>query len=308
MKYRVVLLTVPYFECLRDIADMFALALQEAKLPAAVHLVAPKDYALENGTQDILLGVHTAPEIWDRVPPRTVLSTEDGFAGTPPPIVYQTENFLRGGQLDVPSWWRRLALRAVCWDYSAVNAKHLGAQHVPLGYVPAFVRPLPFKPFPDIDVLFYGSINERRKATLQRMRDLGLRVEVVFNCFGQQLEPLITRSKVILNVHFYDPGLFESSRVVPLIHQGACVLSEQSSGGEGGELCTTVPYADLAQAARELVHEDRYLVVRAEDHRRLRRQRPTSARLAQALGAGNGDRAKARPASSEDQSLAAAAR
>jgi hypothetical protein len=261
-----------------------------------------------------------------------VPSAENGFTKPPLPIVDQLEKLHRGGQLEESDWGlarvdsrrpavgkprqhraprhppggRRLTLRAGSWDYSAVNAKQLGTHTSPLGYVPAFVRPLPFKPFPDIDVLFYGSINERRKATLQRMRELGLRVEVVFNCFGQQLEPLIARSKVILNVHFYDPGLFESSRVVPLIHQGACVLSEQSSGGEGGELCTTVPYADLAQAARELVHEDRYLVARAEDHRRLRRQRPTSARLAQALGAGNADRGKARPASSDDHSLAAA--
>jgi hypothetical protein len=46
MKYRVVLLTVPYFECQRDIAETTALVLQEAKLSAAVQIVAPGDYAL----------------------------------------------------------------------------------------------------------------------------------------------------------------------------------------------------------------------------------------------------------------------
>jgi len=285
MQYRVVLLMVPYFDCLRDVAEMFSLALNEAGLPAQVQVMPPSAYTLRHGTQDILLGAHAAPEIWDRVPPRTLLSSLGGFAGTPPPIVYQTENLCCTEQDVVPQWWRRQALRAITWDYSAVNARLLGTHHVPLSYVRPFVRPLVQQPFPDIDVLFYGSCNERRSSVLDQMHKLGLRTQIVFGAFGEGLDQLIARSKVILNVHFYDPGLFESVRVLPLVHRGVCVLGEQSRDNEGMDICLTVPYADLAKTAQLLVDNDNYIVHRASDHVRLRRRQPLSEMLVQALRA-----------------------
>jgi len=287
MLYRVVLLMVPYHECFHDLAALLSLALNEAGLSASVHATPPSAYTLRHGVQDILLGAHAAPEIWDRVPPRALLSSLGVYAGTPPPIVYQTENLCRSGQVEVPPWWRRQALRAVTWDYSAVNARLLGTRHVPLGYVPGFVRPFTVNPFPDIDVLFYGSVNDRRSAVLDRMTALGLRCQTVFNTFGEKLDRLIARSKIILNVHFYEPGLFESIRVFPLIHRGACVLGEESLEGEGAEHCMTVPYAELAKMAALLVESDNYMVQRAADHVKLRRHPRLSERLREALSAAN---------------------
>lgn len=285
MKYRVVLLAIPFHESLKALAELLELALKEAGLEVSLAVLPPRRYALENGTQDILLGAHGAPEIWDGVPPRTSLGTLEGYRGTPPPIVYQTENLLRRGGVEVPSWWRRLAMRAVIWDHSAMQAMLLGKRHVALGYVKSWVRPFTLAPFPDIDVLFIGRVNERTATAIDGMKALGLRTLVAFGVFGPPLDALIARSKVVSNVHFHEVGLFEGARVLPLIHRGVCVLNEASCDGAGREFCQSVAYRDLPAAAKALVEGERYLVQRAEDHVRLRQQRPLSAALLEALAA-----------------------
>jgi hypothetical protein len=283
MNCRVVVLKIRYFECLTEPAHMFASALREAGLRARAVVVSPDTYAPIRGTQDILLGAHAAPEIWSRLPPRTTSGELDGMPGTPAPIVYQTENLLRAGRLELPDWWPAMTARATLWEYSAMHAMLLRVRHVPLGYVPSCTRRSQ-RPYPDLDVLFYGSINPRRNAVLERMRALGLRVEVVFGVFGPALDALIARSKVVLNVHFYEPGLFEAVRVMPLLHRGVCVLSENSCDGDGRLVCTSVTYDNLPDVARALTQGDCYAVQAAGDHARLCRQRPMSALLREALG------------------------
>ena len=284
MNYRVVVLEIPDFECLTDPAHMFASALREAGLRARAVVVTPDRYAPIRGTQDILLGAHAAPGLWTRLPPKTPAGEVQGASGTPAPIIYQTENMLRAGKLELPEWWPQMRARATLWEYSAMNAMLLGVRHVPLGYVSACVRRRR-RPYPDLDVLLYGSMNARRSAVLERMQALGLRVEVAFNVFGPALDELVERSKVVLNAHFHAPGLFESAWVMPLLHRGVCVLSENSCDGEGRMACTTVTYEHLPEVARMLTLGDRYAVQAIGDLARLRRQRPMSAVLLEALGA-----------------------
>jgi len=295
MRYRVVLLMGAQFEGLRDVAEMLELALREADLPVQLVVLPGALYALENGVQDILVGAHATPEIWDRVPPRTALGTLEGFAGTPSPIVYQTESLLNERQLVVPSWWRRQAMRAVTWDFSAMNAMLLHTKHVPLGYVKAFVRPLATQPFPDTDVLFYGAMNERRARLIPSLQSLGLRTQIIMGNLGAHLDATIARSKVVLFAHLKGPGLFDSTHILPLIHRGVCVLDERSCNGEGLMVCSSAPYEELPEAALGLVRGDRYIVQRAEDHVRLRQQAPFGATLLEALGLQQRERAQ-RPA------------
>ena len=284
MHHRLVVLTIPRHEDLSDPANMFAIALREAGLPARVELVSPDRYLPIRGTQDILLGAHAAPELWTRLPVRTQAGEVHGSPGTPAPIFYHTENMLRAGRLELPEWWPLMSARATLWEGSAMNAMLLQARHVPLGYVPSYTR-RSLRLFPDLDVLFYGSINPRGSAVLERMQALGLRVAVADGVFGPVLDALIERSKVILNVHSHEPGLFESVRVMPLVHRGACVLSENSCDGEGRMACTTVTYDLLPEVARMLTQGDGYAVQAIGDQIRLRRQRPMSGLLLEALRA-----------------------
>lgn len=126
--------------------------------------------------------------------------------------------------------------RFTVWDYSLRNIKRLAefdcaARHVPLGYSPELTRIEP-APEQDIDVLFYGSINERRQKVLDGLRRAGLNVHAAFGAYGAARDALIARAKVVLNVHFYDSQIFEIVRVSYLLANRKAVVSEYSAATE----------------------------------------------------------------------------
>ncbi|HVR62723.1 MAG TPA: hypothetical protein VMU50_12540 [Polyangia bacterium] len=131
----------------------------------------------------------------------------------------------------------------VVWDYSAANVAALlrhgvSAHHVPIGYVPELTRIAPAAS-PDIDVLFVGSLVERRVAVLQALHDAGANVIPVFGLYGPARDALIARSKIVLNMHLYDAKVFEIVRVSYLLANRCFVVSERGSD-PGGE----APFAD----------------------------------------------------------------
>jgi hypothetical protein len=73
-----------------------------------------------------------------------------------------------------PVRWLNHFRRHAVWDYSARNVKRwarLGVRdvrHLPVGYVPQLSR-IP-RDEENIDVLFYGSVNERRQEILTALR------------------------------------------------------------------------------------------------------------------------------------------
>lgn len=91
------------------------------------------------------------------------------------------------------------------WDYSAANVARLAALgvaalHVPIGYHPVLARIE--RAAEDLDVLFYGSLNERREAVLDGLEARGLQVASVFGVYGAERDALIARAKLVLNVHY----------------------------------------------------------------------------------------------------------
>jgi hypothetical protein len=80
----------------------------------------------------------------------------------------------------------------------------------------------------DIDILFYGSTNERRLHILNALKACGYNVAVVFGLYGQERDRLIARSKIVLNLHYYDSKIFEIIRVFYLMTNSKAVVSEIS--------------------------------------------------------------------------------
>jgi hypothetical protein len=121
--------------------------------------------------------------------------------------------------------------RHTVWDYSLANiqelARHgIAARHVPIGYVPELTR-IPPAPWQDIDVLFVGSIVERRLAVLQALHERGANVIPAFGVYGAERDELIARAKIVLNVHMYEAKVFEVVRVSYLLANRRFVVSER---------------------------------------------------------------------------------
>ena len=106
------------------------------------------------------------------------------------------------------------------WDYSQANIEYLAAMglprptYVPIGYVPELTR---IDPAPeDIDVLFYGALNGRRYAVLRDLHDRGLRVKWLSGVYGASRDAWIARSKIVLNIHYWEAKIFEMAPVFPI--------------------------------------------------------------------------------------------
>jgi hypothetical protein len=150
------------------------------------------------------------------------------------------------------------------WDYSDGNTKVLEALGVSvervlrIGYMPQLTR-IERAQEQDIDVLFFGSFNKRRKKVLDGLRDAGLRVVALFGVYGDKRDAFIARAKVVLNVHFYDAKVLEMVRLAYLLSNRCAVLSERSvHEAEDQELCGGVEFADyqdLVERAVDLVRD-----------------------------------------------------
>ncbi|MFP4418547.1 MAG: hypothetical protein ACOC4C_03780 [Fibrobacterota bacterium] len=118
------------------------------------------------------------------------------------------------------------------WDYAIENIaflekKGLEAKHLPVGYHSGLER-IPHREDKDIDVLFFGSVNQRRRKILQAIANEGVGIKTLFGVYGEQRDKIIGRSKIIVNIHNYEAQIFESIRVSYLLNNGCFVLSETS--------------------------------------------------------------------------------
>jgi hypothetical protein len=160
-----------------------------------------------------------------------LLSPETQF-GDIPVVLYQLE------QLSETEGWFSAKSEAILsqaiavWDYSPDNIsflrrKGISATYVPLGYHSA-LKAIPENPVKDIDVLFFGSMNSRRSMVLEYLKKRGYAVEVIFGVYGRKRDEYISRSRIVLNIHYYEANIFEAVRVSYLLNNEVFVVSEHS--------------------------------------------------------------------------------
>ena len=151
------------------------------------------------------------------------------------------------------------------WDYSQANVEYLAAMglprptYVPIGYVPELTRITPASE--DIDVLFYGALNGRRYAILRELHDRGLRVKWLPGVYGADRDAWIARSKIVLNLHYFEAKIFAIVRVSYLLANRRAVVSEHSANRTlESDLESGIAFADyeeLVDRCVELVRDDR---------------------------------------------------
>ena len=151
------------------------------------------------------------------------------------------------------------------WDYSQANIERLADRglprptYVPVGYVPELTR---IPPAPeDIDVLFYGALSERRYAVLRGLRDRGLHVKWLPGTYGASRDAWVARSKIVLNLHYFEAKIFAIVRVSYLLANKRAVVSEHSADPTlERDLQSGVAFADydeLVDRCVELVGDER---------------------------------------------------
>jgi hypothetical protein len=125
--------------------------------------------------------------------------------------------------------WLKLADEV--WDYDEKNIEILKLMHVnaKLHTLKPYKNWSIYAPTEkDIDILFYGSLNEHRRKLLN---ELSKRYKLtIINTFdGSTLDSFILRSKILLNIHYYfDAACQEQARMIRWIGAPCKIISEKS--------------------------------------------------------------------------------
>ena len=152
------------------------------------------------------------------------------------PCIFVNLEQLGDGGSRLPPAYLELLRGSPVIDYDVANCHtYTDRPHeVPLigfGYAP-YLRPQPpalaLNQRP-IDLLFFGSMNERRQQLIERIEKTG-RCVTVFDgpVYGPERDAFIVQSRAVLNCHFYESARFEQVRAFHVLSLGTPLVSERT--------------------------------------------------------------------------------
>lgn len=135
-------------------------------------------------------------------------------------------------------------------DYSLENIDYLSANgiaypqvyYMPIGASSSYARKDRVQK--DIDILFYGDYKSspRRRALIDRVRKK-YNVTLVDDVFGDGMRAVISRSRLVLNIHYYEGAQLETPRLQECLSLSVPVVSEGTADqGEYPELAPMVHF------------------------------------------------------------------
>ena len=140
------------------------------------------------------------------------------------------------GGANVAAGYPELLRTSAVIDYDAHNVPAYAADAGDVPIAPMWHAPYlePQQPIPleqrPIDLLFFGSMNPRRRALLDRIEALGLEVATFDSpMYGPERDSFIAQAKAVVNLHFYPSARFEQVRVSHCLSLGTPVISERSA-------------------------------------------------------------------------------
>jgi hypothetical protein len=82
-----------------------------------------------------------------------------------------------------------------------------------------------------IDILFYGTMNQRRYIILEVLKQLlpDLKIVIKDKTFGEDLKTLIKKSKIILNIHINEYATLEIGRLYEAMPYNVHIISERTN-------------------------------------------------------------------------------
>lgn len=149
-------------------------------------------------------------------------------------IFFNLEQLGEGGAKVSDDYMHLLKSSAVM-DYDERNLAAYGCKPgdvpvVSFQYAPYLARQdvLPLEDRP-IDLLFFGSMNERRQAFIQRIEACGWNVSMFDQpLYAEERDHFIRQSKAVFNCHFYETSRFEQARAFHTLSLGTPVISERT--------------------------------------------------------------------------------
>jgi ubiquinone/menaquinone biosynthesis C-methylase UbiE/uncharacterized coiled-coil protein SlyX len=138
-------------------------------------------------------------------------------------------------------------------DYSIRNIDFLKSRglslkqiyYVPIDYIANYSGEPDFDK-EDYDVVFYGDVNNERRQKFLVELQKHFRVKTINNLFGDLLYKEVARARVVVNIHYYEDALLETTRIWECISLNKLVISERSTDmDENTDLHQLVDFVDI---------------------------------------------------------------
>lgn len=135
-------------------------------------------------------------------------------------------------------YFNRLKNAKFVFDYAMPNLQFLQDNGIPfkqLFYVPVGLlensqekQPESHSNF-EYDVAFYGDANcERRQFFLKKLQEK-FSVKIISEVFGDELYQLLNKAKIVVNIHYYENALLETTRIYECLSLNKLLISEVGS-------------------------------------------------------------------------------
>lgn|SRR5574343_254352 len=177
-------------------------------------------------------------------------------------IIFQLEQISNHLNNMNPNWLNILFEADEIWDYNEGNKKRLISEGltptkiIKFGYTQSLNK-IVHKEEKDIDVLFYGSLNNKRIEILNSLQNV-CNIQIVNNAFADELDEYISRSKIILNIHYYEMDVQEQVRIFYLLCNGCCVVSEFNTINNFDDFIFNVKRDKIVETVLEQLKDDNY--------------------------------------------------
>lgn len=134
-------------------------------------------------------------------------------------VIFQLENLIES--INIHKYTELFQHAMYIYDYNSYNLKYYNET---LNHkIHIFSPPISTKD--RIEILFYGTLNERRNKILSDLKQT-YNITIVTNVFGEKLNELIKKSDIILNISFYNNSLLETTRLNECLQYNADIISE----------------------------------------------------------------------------------
>lgn len=152
-------------------------------------------------------------------------------------------------------YFNKLEKAKFVFDYSITNLNFLQKNNIPfskLFYLPIGMLESLQKNNTDADnnfeyeVAFYGDPNcERRKNFLEELQK-NFKIKVISEVFGDELYNELKKAKIIVNIHYYENALLETTRIYECLSLNKLIVSETGSDQpEHKQLTNLVDFVEI---------------------------------------------------------------
>ncbi|MDI3428911.1 MULTISPECIES: GT99 family glycosyltransferase N-terminal domain-containing protein [Aeromonas] len=209
------------------LAELMCASLKKVNIQAVIQYQMP-----EEGYRDVL-HIVICPQMFPLLP---------GLY-----IAYQLEQSV-SSRWFTDDYLARLENSLAIFDYSLKNIAFLQDKglsyrqiyHLPVGFLP---RELNNTVSETVDVLFYGDINNDRRRDYITELKKHFSVKIINDLFGEALYAEMSKAKVVVNIHYYEGALLETTRIYECLSQNKIIVSEESADMD--EYSALLPLVDF---------------------------------------------------------------